>query len=126
MMRMIAAAQEDKILVTHGTDTLLETAGYFYEQFSAPPLTNLAKKIVVTGAMTPLANGPESDGYLNLKFAFDQLTCFYPTLTKVSVALCDFDGQGQWKPRLYPYKPGKYKKFYDPQDGRYNRIQLLP
>jgi L-asparaginase len=49
---------EDKIVVTHGTDTMVETAA-----FLAAGIQN--KTIVLTGAMVPYAFG-SSDGMFNL------------------------------------------------------------
>jgi L-asparaginase len=111
---LIVQAPETAVLVTHGTDTILQTADFFYLQ----PVPG--KKIILTGAMTPLANGPQSDGYLNLRFALDQFS--RADLVPVSIVLCDFDVAGQWQPRLYPYAPGRYEKFYA-EDGRYNRLE---
>jgi len=51
-------AKEDKIVVTHGTDTMVETA-----QILAKEIPN--KTIVLTGAMIPYAFG-SSDGLFNL------------------------------------------------------------
>ena len=51
----------DKILVTHGTDTMTITAQYLERQ------EGLADKtIVLTGAMIPYAFGSSSDGFFNL------------------------------------------------------------
>jgi L-asparaginase len=50
--------KEDKILVTHGTDTMIETA-----KFLASSIKN--KTIVLTGAMIPYKFG-SSDGLFNL------------------------------------------------------------
>lgn len=52
------ATPEDKIVVTHGTDTMVETACYL-----ASTITN--KTIVLTGAMIPYKFG-SSDGLFNL------------------------------------------------------------
>ena len=51
-------AKEDKIVVTHGTDTMVETA-----RFLAARIKN--KTIVLTGAMVPYKFG-SSDGLFNL------------------------------------------------------------
>lgn len=51
-------AEEDQIVITHGTDTMVETARVIGE-------ANLAKTIVLTGAMVPYAFG-SSDGLFNL------------------------------------------------------------
>lgn len=50
----------DKILLTHGTDTMVETASF---------LANAkleGKTVVITGAMVPYAFGTSSDGFFNL------------------------------------------------------------
>ena len=52
------ASEEGDILITHGTDTLTETAKYLAE-------TNINKTIVLTGAMVPYAFGA-SDALFNL------------------------------------------------------------
>ncbi|MBP7273349.1 MAG: asparaginase [Saprospiraceae bacterium] len=49
----------DNILITHGTDTMVETAKYLAAR-------NLPKTIVLTGAMIPYAFGMSSDGFFNL------------------------------------------------------------
>src|SRR5262249_28408558 len=55
------AADESQIVITHGTDTMVETARVLAEAF--PP--NGPKTIVLTGAMVPYAFG-SSDGLFNL------------------------------------------------------------
>ena len=64
------AAQEEKIVVTHGTDTMVETACYL-----AGKIQN--KTIVLTGAMIPYKFG-SSDGLFNLGSAL----AFVQTLPK--------------------------------------------
>jgi L-asparaginase len=54
-------ATETQIVVTHGTDTMVETAGALAEAFPAGG----GKTIVLTGAMIPYAFG-SSDGLFNL------------------------------------------------------------
>ena len=49
-----------QILITHGTDTMQETAAYL----AAANITD--KTIVLTGAMIPYAFGSSSDGFFNL------------------------------------------------------------
>ncbi|MEO5906902.1 MAG: asparaginase domain-containing protein [Saprospiraceae bacterium] len=51
--------QVDKILITHGTDRMVETAKVLAEQ-------SIPKTIVLTGAMVPYAFGTSSDGFFNL------------------------------------------------------------
>jgi L-asparaginase len=53
-----AQAQEDRIVVTHGTDTMVETAAAIADAVSE-------KTVVLTGAMIPYAFG-SSDGLFNL------------------------------------------------------------
>jgi L-asparaginase len=53
-------ALEDRIVVTHGTDTIVETAHAL-----AAGLGSSAKTVVLTGAMVPYAFG-SSDGLFNL------------------------------------------------------------
>jgi L-asparaginase len=55
-----ARAAETRILVTHGTDTMVETAAAL-----AKALPSSGKTIVLTGAMIPYAFG-SSDGLFNL------------------------------------------------------------
>lgn len=53
-------ASTDKIIITHGTDTIVETAKFL----AGRHLNN--KTIVLTGAMIPIAFGTSSDGFFNL------------------------------------------------------------
>lgn len=53
-------AAADKIIITHGTDRMVETARYLAE------LAIEDKTIVLTGAMIPYAFGTSSDGFFNL------------------------------------------------------------
>jgi len=53
-----AQAHEDRILITHGTDTMVETAAAIADAVSE-------KTVVLTGAMIPYAFG-SSDGLFNL------------------------------------------------------------
>ncbi len=54
-------AKTHKIIITHGTDTMVKTAGKLAAQ---EELKN--KTIVLTGAMIPYAFGTSSDGFFNL------------------------------------------------------------
>ncbi|HLU17284.1 MAG TPA: asparaginase domain-containing protein [Edaphocola sp.] len=51
-------APEEHIVITHGTDTMPETAAYLAQE-------NINKTIVLTGAMIPYKFG-SSDGFFNL------------------------------------------------------------
>ena len=63
----------DKILVTHGTDKIVETATYLAQAGISD------KTIVLTGAMIPYAFGTSSDGFFNLgsALAFVQTSAFW-------------------------------------------------
>lgn len=50
----------DHIVVTHGTDTMVDTAAYLAAQSLE------GKTVVLTGAMIPYAFGSSSDGFFNL------------------------------------------------------------
>lgn len=58
----------DQIIITHGTDTMVETA----RELAA---ASINKTIVLTGAMIPYAFGNSSDGFFNLgsALAFAQI-----------------------------------------------------
>ena len=51
--------QSSQIIITHGTDTMVLTAGYLAD-------ANMKKTIILTGAMIPYAFGTSSDGFFNL------------------------------------------------------------
>lgn len=115
LVDIIMDAPERKIIITHGTDTLLKTADFLYDKLAE------FKTVIITGAMVPLSNGLTSDGYGNLSFALETLDSPPPGLGHVNVVLSDFDAHGAWTPKLYPYEPGQYEKFHDP-DPRYSRL----
>ena len=50
---------DDRIVITHGTDTMVQTAEFLASH-------NLQKTIVLTGAMIPYTFGTSSDGFFNL------------------------------------------------------------
>lgn len=58
IVRNCAQCEEARIVITHGTDTMVETA-------AAIARASLAKTVVLTGAMIPYAFG-SSDGLFNL------------------------------------------------------------
>ncbi len=57
-----AAAREPRLIITHGTDTMVQTARHLAQ-------ANLGKTIVLVGAMVPYSFG-QSDGLFNLGLAF--------------------------------------------------------
>jgi L-asparaginase len=52
-------SSSEQILITHGTDTMVETAAEIAKR-------NIPKTIILTGAMVPYAFGTSSDGFFNL------------------------------------------------------------
>ncbi len=56
-----------KILITHGTDTMVQTAAFLADKELSD------KTIVLTGAMIPYAFGTSSDGFFNLGSALSFL-----------------------------------------------------
>jgi L-asparaginase len=126
LTNLIDAAPETRFLVTHGTDTILETAEYFYNKMESGKGLK-GKFILLTGAMLPLSNGPESDGYLNLKFSLEQLA--QDRIGHgIYIVLCDYiapETRTGWSPRLYRYESGAYEKYYDPVDSRFSRIRKV-
>lgn len=50
-----------RIIITHGTDTMADTAAYLAAEHSLA-----SKTIVITGAMIPYSLGISSDGFFNL------------------------------------------------------------
>ena len=53
------STKTDKIIITHGTDTMVTTARLLSE-------ADINKTIVLTGAMIPYAFGTSSDGFFNM------------------------------------------------------------
>lgn len=51
--------REERIVITHGTDTMVETA-HFLAKLQLP------KTVVITGALIPYYFGSSSDGFFNL------------------------------------------------------------
>jgi L-asparaginase len=58
----------EKIVITHGTDTMVDTAAFI-------ATANLPKTIVLTGAMIPYTFGTSSDGFFNLGSALGFAQC---------------------------------------------------
>lgn len=58
IIRQCKRMEEDRILITHGTDTMVKTAKALEKE-------NIGKTIVLTGAMIPYKFG-SSDGFFNL------------------------------------------------------------
>jgi L-asparaginase len=62
--------EEDRIVITHGTDTMAETARVLAKR-------NMGKTIVLTGAMIPIKFG-SSDGLFNLGSALAFVQSLHP------------------------------------------------
>lgn len=58
LLELIESSEDDKIIITHGTDTMLDTANYLNEHIKN-------KLIVITGAMRP-ERFTNSDAPINL------------------------------------------------------------
>ena len=122
MIDIMGQAPERNILITHGTDRILNTSGYLYTlmQKKHPSLQN--RTLILTGAMTPLANGPISDGYQNIRFSLNLFVAAQKlTKSQIYIVLSDY-ANNEWQAQLYPFKPGLYVKVYA-ADGRYHHLQ---
>lgn len=111
------------ILITIGTDKIIEAAGYFHKQMITNKILK-DKTIILTGAMIPLSCSTDSDGYSNLRFALTQLQ--QGQIGRgIYIVLCDYqdeDAKTGWRSRLYKFEPGRYQKYFDPSDARRNRL----
>jgi len=67
IVRNCSKAEENHILITHGTDTMVQTAACIAN-------ANIDKTIVLTGAMIPYKFG-SSDGFFNLGSALAFVQC---------------------------------------------------
>jgi L-asparaginase len=109
LVAMVGEAPEALILITFGTDRILQAAEILDQK-------KLPKTIILTGAMVPLMN-EGSDGSGNLAFALKKLN----ELTHgVYIVLCDYAGTA-WEPRLYEGPFDAYQKHHE-KDARYSRI----
>ena len=69
------SSRERRIVITHGTDTMAETAAHLGQRFEAGDLAG--KTIVLTGAMVPYKFG-SSDGLFNLGVALALVQTLQP------------------------------------------------
>ena len=69
---MLVKNKINKIIITHGTDTITKTA----ELIAKENLKN--KTIILTGAMIPYAFGSSSDGFFNLGCALSFVQTLNP------------------------------------------------
>jgi L-asparaginase len=123
MLDLIGAMPESNIVITHGTDRILNTADYLYRRAEIAPILQ-GKQVILTGAMTPLANGSESDGFKNLRFCLQAFKKPMGFLSgQVLIVLCDYINK-VWQPIVYKYKPDTFVKVYV-EDGRYHRLTRI-
>lgn len=126
MVDAVRQAPESSLLITHGTDSLLETANYFFQQLAKQSFLQ-DKTIIFTGAMVALSCGEKSDGMPNLRFALRQLEQGQ-IMRGLYIVLSDYqehDTKSGWSPRLYKFEPGRYEKFFDEDDNSRSRLQYV-
>jgi len=81
LFQTVKNAPEEKILVTHGTDTLIESAQYLQSKFQIGLLQK--KKIIFTGSFLPQVFKERSLNFVNLYvLKYDQP--LYGYLTRVN------------------------------------------
>lgn len=73
MIEAIEASETPKVIITHGTYTMPDTAKYLSQHVQRKDAT-----IVLTGAMTPIKGFDFSDAPFNLGYAFGQLQVLPP------------------------------------------------
>lgn len=73
IVKKIDSVSTDKIIITHGTYTMPETAKYLQKK-----LISKNKKIILTGSMIPMTGFTNSDGPFNLGFAMASFASLKP------------------------------------------------
>lgn len=78
LAEIIRTSHAKNIIVTHGTDAMphhsRQIEGRLKNNISRHSKNKpVDKKVIFTGAMVPIANGPESDGYKNLEYIFKRM-----------------------------------------------------
>lgn len=73
IVKKINSIAADKIIITHGTYTMSETAKYLQKK-----IKNNNKTIILTGSMIPMNGFTNSDGPFNLGFAMASLAFLQP------------------------------------------------
>lgn len=97
LSRIIRTSPAKYVIITHGTDAMADHSREIAQYLQSPdpslrgdhpsaatvpfvrgegPVRD--KVVAFTGAMTPLANGPESDAYKNLQYIFEQMEGWRP------------------------------------------------
>lgn len=99
MLQRIAQEGYQQVIVVHGTDTMPRSGRYLQCELAKRGLDQT--KIILTGAMYPLRDGnkqwreegPMSDGWKNLRMAFEVVKAVVPG------AYIEM-GEGPWDPRM--------------------------
>ncbi len=68
LIKSIEKSECDKILITHGTNTMTETLSYLNQN-----IPQISKAIILTGSMIPLEGFTPTDAGFNLGYAIAQL-----------------------------------------------------
>ena len=93
-----------KIIITHGTDTMIETAQYIGSIQQKDKVENLSKKrIVLTGAMKP-QRFENTDAHFNVGLAMGVVSCSLPGTTLV----CMNGASRSWDAVRRCLKTGKF------------------
>ncbi len=90
--------KSDKILITHGTDTMVKTA-------TAIAKEQITKTIILTGAMIPYAFGSSSDGFFNLGCALS-----YVQTLKAGVYITMHGQYFKWDQVVKNFEKGYFEK----------------
>ncbi len=77
ILTTLMSIPENRIVLTHGTDTMVETAQFLHHRITW-------KTIVLVGAMIP-ANKPGSDAQMNLGFAIGALKSMTQTWVRIAM-----------------------------------------
>lgn len=75
--RLIREQGYERVIITHGTDRMPENSRALAEKLGTYP-AEAGVKVIMTGSMKPLANGPESDGFENLRESLDRIDNLAP------------------------------------------------
>lgn len=112
LAKIIRTSSAKNIIITHGTDgmpvhcrqiqRLLHRRDVglprdaFAKDSTGKERVREDKRVIFTGAMMPLANGPESDGYLNLDYIFGHMDQWKPGVRAVMHST-SFEPKGLYK-----------------------------
>lgn len=126
ILDVIKQSPETMVLITHGTDTILQTADFLYQQASQQQIIR-DKTIILTGSVVALSCGEQSDGMQNLRFSLRQLEQGQ-IARGIYIVLSDYQEVSTktgWSSRLYRYMPNTYEKHENLEDNSRSRIRRL-